>query len=92
MRTDSTRLAKTAVAEVRDYIANNYGLKYVPPQIRVYRNKKSAQDVIEESEIILILTEWNEFKSLSYGNKLVIDGKNLFYDSDLPNNYEGICW
>lgn len=47
MRTDSTRIAGTALQEVRQYIADNYGLEYVPPKPRVYKNKKSAQDAHE---------------------------------------------
>ena len=53
---------------------------------------KSAQAVVDESDAVLILTEWPEFKELEYGDKLVIDGKNLFFDSKRPKNYEGICW
>ncbi|MBT3721564.1 UDP-glucose/GDP-mannose dehydrogenase family protein [archaeon] len=53
---------------------------------------ETGQEVVDESEIILILTEWPEFKKLDYGNKLVIDGKNLFYEGKRPRNYEGICW
>jgi UDPglucose 6-dehydrogenase len=53
---------------------------------------KHGQDVINHSEIILILTEWEEFKRLNYGRKLVIDGKNLFREGAKPINYEGICW
>jgi len=47
MRTDSTRLAKTAVEETRQFIADNYGLEYVPSKPRFYKNKKSAQDAHE---------------------------------------------
>jgi len=47
MRTDSTRLAKTAVEEARRYIAENYGLEYVPSKARFYKNKKTAQDAHE---------------------------------------------
>ena len=47
MRTDSTRLASSAVQEVREYIANDYGLKYVPPGPRMYKSKKTAQDAHE---------------------------------------------
>jgi len=47
MRTDSTRLAKSAVEEVRQYIADNYGLDYVPTKPRFFKNKKSAQDAHE---------------------------------------------
>ena len=53
---------------------------------------KSAQAVVDESDAVLILTEWPEFKELEYGDKLVIDGKNLFFDAKRPKNYEGICW
>ncbi len=53
---------------------------------------KTGQEVIDKSEIILILTEWTEFKKLNYGKKPVIDGKNLFFDNNIPENYEGICW
>ena len=47
MRTDSTRIAGSAVQETRQYIADNYGLEYVPPKPRMYKNKKSAQDAHE---------------------------------------------
>ncbi|MBN2030264.1 type I DNA topoisomerase [bacterium] len=47
MRTDSTRLANTAVQDVRQYIADHYGLEYVPQKPRLYRNKKTAQDAHE---------------------------------------------
>lgn len=53
---------------------------------------KSGQEVIDNSEIVLILTEWDEFKSLDFGDKLVIDGKNVFDRDKQPNKYEGICW
>lgn len=47
MRTDSTRLAKTAVDEARQYIVDSYGLEYVPQKARSFKNKKSAQDAHE---------------------------------------------
>lgn len=53
---------------------------------------KTGQEAVDNSEIVLILTEWGEFKQLKYTSKLVIDGKNLFYDGERPDNYEGICW
>mgnify|MGYP001598833014 FL=1 len=56
---------------------------------------ESAQDAIDNAEIVLLLTEWQEFTQLNYGDKLVIDGKNIF-DSERvnlrPKNYEGVCW
>ncbi len=53
---------------------------------------KNGQKVIDSAETILILTEWPEFRKLNFGDKMVIDGKNLFYDNNTPKNYEGICW
>jgi len=54
--------------------------------------EKTAQDAVDNADIVLILTEWPEFKKVNYGDKLVIDGKNLFDNNNKPKNYEGICW
>jgi DNA topoisomerase-1 len=47
MRTDSTRVAESALAEVRDFIARQYGEKYLPEKAIFYRSKKGAQDAHE---------------------------------------------
>ncbi len=47
MRTDSTRVADEAIAEVRNYIASDYGLEYLPQSPRLYKAKSSAQDAHE---------------------------------------------
>ena len=47
MRTDSTRMAKEAMTQAREYIAGAYGLDYVPQKPRVFRRKKGAQDAHE---------------------------------------------
>jgi DNA topoisomerase-1 len=47
MRTDSTRLANEAVAEVRGYIERAYGSEFLPEAPNVYKSKKSAQDAHE---------------------------------------------
>ncbi|HMB29747.1 MAG TPA: type I DNA topoisomerase, partial [Blastocatellia bacterium] len=47
MRTDSTRVAESALAEVRDFIARQYGEKYLPEKAIHYRSKKGAQDAHE---------------------------------------------
>jgi len=46
MRTDSTRVAKEAVAALREKITGLLGEKYLSPKIRTFR-KKSAQDAHE---------------------------------------------
>jgi DNA topoisomerase-1 len=48
MRTDSTNLSKEGVAGMRDFIAKNYGDKYLPKSSRVYKTKaKNAQEAHE---------------------------------------------
>ncbi len=43
MRTDSTRVAPEALAEVREYIGSNYGPDYLPQTPNTYKEKKEAQ-------------------------------------------------
>jgi DNA topoisomerase-1 len=47
MRTDSTRVADSALAEVRDLITSQFGAEYLPEKPVVYRSKKGAQDAHE---------------------------------------------
>jgi DNA topoisomerase-1 len=47
MRTDSTRVADTALAEVREHITHQYGAEYLPEKPVFYRSKKDAQDAHE---------------------------------------------
>jgi DNA topoisomerase-1 len=47
MRTDSTRVADSALAEVRELITSQFGAEYLPEKAIVYRSKKGAQDAHE---------------------------------------------
>jgi DNA topoisomerase-1 len=47
MRSDSTRVSDTALAEVRDFIGGNYGDKYLPEKPIFYKSKGGAQDAHE---------------------------------------------
>jgi len=47
MRTDSVRVSDDAISACRTYIKNEYGDKYLPEEVRVYKVKKSAQDAHE---------------------------------------------
>ncbi len=47
MRTDSTRVAGSAVASAREFIANEYGPDYLCPKPRVYKKKGRTQDAHE---------------------------------------------
>lgn len=64
-------------------------VKKIFPHLNYLEN---GQQVIDKSEIVLILTEWPEFTKLKFGKKLVIDGKNVFSNGNTPENYEGVCW
>ncbi len=47
MRTDSTNLSSEAVAAARDFIAGEYGDKYLPENPNVYSSKDGAQEAHE---------------------------------------------
>ncbi len=47
MRTDSTRVAESALSAVRNYIRQNFGQAYLPPEAIRYKSKKDAQDAHE---------------------------------------------
>ena len=47
MRTDSVRLSDDAVNEARELIQSTYGETYLSPKVRVFKNKKRAQDAHE---------------------------------------------
>lgn len=47
MRTDSTNLSKDAVESCRDYIADNFGKKYLPSNAITYGSKDGAQEAHE---------------------------------------------
>src|SRR5574337_869288 len=47
MRTDSTRVAESALEAVRAYVKKTYGEEYLPEQAIRYKSKKGAQDAHE---------------------------------------------
>jgi len=47
MRTDSTYMSGEALGEVRNYIQNHFGPKYLPEKPNFYADKKSAQQAHE---------------------------------------------
>jgi DNA topoisomerase-1 len=47
MRTDSSRVSDGALAEVREFIDQNFGNEYLPGKAILYRSKKGAQDAHE---------------------------------------------
>jgi DNA topoisomerase-1 len=47
MRTDSTRMADEAIAEIRGYVTHEFGREYVPAAPPVYGKRAGAQDAHE---------------------------------------------
>jgi len=48
MRTDSTRVARSAIVEVRQFISDKYGAQFIPPHARSFiRSVKGAQEAHE---------------------------------------------
>jgi DNA topoisomerase-1 len=47
MRTDSTRIAKEAIADGRSWIQDNLGTEYLPKKAPVYPSRKGSQDAHE---------------------------------------------
>jgi len=47
MRTDSTRVAPEAIAEVREYVGKEYGPTYLPESPNTFKEKKEAQGAHE---------------------------------------------
>ncbi len=65
MRTDSTNLSAEAVASCRDYIADNYGEKYLPENPNRYGAKEGAQEAheaIRPSNVALTQTQLSEME------------------------------
>lgn len=47
MRTDSTRVSDDALVEVREYVGQRFGERYLPASPNIYKTKKDAQDAHE---------------------------------------------
>lgn len=50
-----------------------------------------SSERVLEADAILILTEWDEFNSLDYKDKIVIDGRRIT-KAEEAKVYEGVCW
>ena len=65
---------------VKDLFPHNFNLK------------NSMEDALKESDFVLILTEWDEFKNKELlKNKTIFEGRRLF-DTKKDLNIEGVCW
>ncbi len=58
MRTDSTRVARSAIAETREFITDRYGSQFIPPHARSFI--KSVKGAQEAHEAIRPTKVWRE--------------------------------
>ncbi len=63
MRTDATRLANEALDDIRGFIKEKYGEKFLPESPNVYKSKKSAQEAHEAIRPTDITIEPKSIKS-----------------------------
>jgi DNA topoisomerase-1 len=70
MRTDSVRIAQEAEDEVRKYINDQFGKKYLPPAPIRYKKKKQAQDAHEAIRPTSILRTPEKMKASLKGDEL----------------------
>lgn len=61
--------------------------KRIFPQIQC----ASPEEVLN-TDAVLIVTEWQEFKNLNYTGKIVIDGRRVEKAKEGAAIYEGVCW
>jgi len=51
----------------------------------------SSADETLQSDAVLITTKWDEFRTLDYSGRIVIDGRKLD-EAKTAKIYEGVCW
>ncbi|MBU0479452.1 nucleotide sugar dehydrogenase, partial [bacterium] len=80
-----TLIKEHAIIKVYDPMAMN-NFKTLFPTIDYCTTAEETLD----ADATLIVTKWEEFTTLNYKNKLIIDGRRL--DQAQQGIYEGICW
>jgi UDPglucose 6-dehydrogenase len=86
-----TLLDKGAIISAYDPMAAD-NMKIIYPEIKYF---DSARKALESVDGCLVMTEWDEFKTLcsefkTMNRPLVIDGRNVIRCDDIE--YVGLCW
>jgi UDPglucose 6-dehydrogenase len=85
----SSLLKKGAVVHAVDPKSLEAAKKILGDKVKYY---ESAKEALRHGDIVLIVTEWDEFKDESlYNGKMVFDGRNI-KEARSADYYEGICW
>ena len=79
-------IRENAIIKAYDPIAMD-NFKQLFPDIK-YCN--SAEEVLN-SDAVLIITKWDDFKAIDYKENIVIDGRRLT-EAQNAKIYEGVCW
>ena len=78
-----------AIIKAYDPIAMEQAKKFITTKIEYASSLASA---LEFSNVVFILTEWDQFKNESlYKDKIVFDGRKTLQKRS-SENYEGVCW
>jgi UDPglucose 6-dehydrogenase len=96
--TDDIRESR-AIPIVGELLKQGASIKAYDPQAMPNFKKQypmitycSTKDEILASDAILILTLWDEFKSMNFKGIIVIDGRGLNEAKKTAQIYEGVCW
>ncbi|ASJ06243.1 UDP-glucose dehydrogenase family protein [Thermococcus pacificus] len=52
----------------------------------------TPEEVLNSTDVILIVTEWPQFEELDYSGRIVIDGRRVRAAERTARVYEGVCW
>ncbi|NJE30174.1 UDP-glucose/GDP-mannose dehydrogenase family protein [Thermococcus sp. 18S1] len=52
----------------------------------------TPEEVLNSTDVILIVTEWQQFEELDYSGKIVVDGRRVRAAERTARIYEGVCW
>ncbi|MDH7517797.1 MAG: UDP-glucose/GDP-mannose dehydrogenase family protein [Candidatus Thermoplasmatota archaeon] len=95
--TDDIRESR-AIPIIQQLINEGANIKAYDPEAmenfkKLYPNINYCTTASEalDSDAVLILTKWDEFKNLNYKGKIVFDGRRI-EQAKKAKIYEGVCW
>ena len=95
--TDDIRESR-AIPVVKELLRNGTHIKaYDPKAMNNFKNffptieYCSSASAVLSADAVLITTKWNEFTTLDYQGKIIIDGRRLEQAKN-AKIYEGVCW
>ena len=66
--------------------------RYYPNVGKRIEYASTPEEVLDLTDVILIVTEWPEFEELDYSGKIVVDGRRIKAAERTARIYEGVCW